>query len=68
MVQGAPGSIPLDHYSFHITQVVPVSFGLLTSGLTNLARLLMTSEAAKFVKPEVGEPKLTGTNCVVCQA
>ena len=68
MVQGAPGSIPLDHYSFHITQVVPVSFGSLNSGLTNLARLLMTSEAAKFVKPKVGEPKLTGTNCVVCQA
>ena len=68
MGQDAPGSIPLDHYSCHITQVVPVSFGLLTSGFTNLARLLMISEAAKFVKPEVGEPKLTWTTCVVCQA
>ena len=67
MVQGAPGSIPLDHYSFHITQVVPVSFGSLNSGLTNLARLLMISEAAKFAGEAVLPDKPEASDCVVCR-
>ena len=67
MVQDAPGSIPLDHYSFHITQLPGSGLSGRTVSLSNLARLLMISEAAKFDREAVVPDKPEPADCVVCR-
>ena len=60
MVHATPGSISLEHDSFHITQVAASDLSGTTVFPSNLARLLMISEAAKFggeaVVPDKSEP------------
>jgi hypothetical protein len=74
VVQGAPGSIPLDYYSFPITQVAPLNYWFAEFWFRNFndfwfdnKNVVVKPEAVKFAKPELGEPKLRGANCVVCQ-
>ena len=67
MVQDAPGSIPLDHYSFHTTQFAASGLSGTTVCLSNLARLLMISEAAKFDRQAVVPDKPEAATCVVCR-
>ena len=67
VVQGAPGSIPLDHYSFHTTQFAASGLSGRTVSLSNLARLLMISEAAKFAGEAVLPDKPEASDCVVCR-
>jgi hypothetical protein len=67
VVHATPGSIPLDHYSFHTTQLVAFGLSGRTASLSNLARLLMISEAAKFDREAVVPDKPEAANCVVCR-
>ena len=67
VVQDAPGSIPLDHYSFHITQLAASGLSGRTASTSNLARLLMISEAAKFAGEAVLPDKPEASDCVVCR-
>ncbi len=67
MVHATPGSIPLDHYSFRIAQVVAFGLSGRTASLSNLARLLMISEAAKFDGEAVVPDKPEAANCVMCR-
>jgi hypothetical protein len=67
VVHVTPGSIPLDHYSFHITQVAASGLSGKTVSLSNLARLLMISEAAKFDREAVVPDKPEAATCVVCR-
>ena len=46
VVHATPGSISLEHDSFHITQVAASDLSGTTASPSNLARLLMISEAA----------------------
>ena len=67
MVHATPGSIPLDHYSFHITQLAASGLSGRTVSPSNLARLLMISEAAKFAGEAVLPDKPEASDCVVCR-
>ena len=65
MVHATPGSISLEHDSFHITQVAASDLSGTTAFPSNLARLLMISEAAKF-GGETGVPdKSEAATCVM---
>ena len=48
MVHATPGSIPLDHYSFHTTQLVAFGLSGRTASLSNLAASDIISSRAKF--------------------